>query len=90
VKTVITTTDFISNVKLNKETFKHENQGNHLISKTGLRKNVCRKIVFRKTETERNLKAVYKTAMTGSIPFLDVNTYDILLSVSLSVGIVRE
>jgi hypothetical protein len=69
---------------VNKETFKHENRGNHLISETGCgKKNFCIKITFGKTGTEKNLKAIYKTAVTGSITVGDVSLYDVFLSVLL-------
>jgi len=63
---------------VNKETFQHENRGNHLISKTSLRKTSI-KIAFRMTGTERKLEAIYKTAMTGSVTNGFVSLYDVFL-----------
>jgi hypothetical protein len=64
---------------VNKETFKHENRGNHLISKTGLRKNYSIKITFRNNGTERKLEAIFKTALTGSVTVGVVSLYDVIL-----------
>lgn len=79
MKTVIKTTGLFEHKTVNKETFKHENRGNHLISKTGLRKNLCIKITFRKNGAERKLEAIYKTAMTGSVTVGVVSLYDVFL-----------
>jgi hypothetical protein len=48
------------------------------------------KITVKETGTERNLKAVYKTAVTGSITVRDVRLGDVFLSVSLRLDLVRE
>jgi hypothetical protein len=64
---------------VNKDTFKHENRRNHLISKTGLRKTFCIKITLRETGRERNLEAIYKTAMTDSVTIGFVSLCDVLL-----------